>query len=258
MSNMKLEILMSTMNQKDLSIIGQNNIDSDTIIINQTNTNYYLEKRINNNLIKMYSYKEIGIGKSRNRALISSKADICLLADDDVKYSNNYKEKILNEFQKNKDVDVIIFDLDILEKYGYREYRNSEKKINKTNFMKHGGPKIAFRRNSIIKNNIFFSHLFGGGSKYGSGEDSLFLKMCLDAGLKIVESEVNIGEVDNRKSTWFNGYNKKYFHDKGALYRVMYPKIWPLICLQYIIRHHRNDGKLFTKLNQMIEGGKNY
>lgn len=255
---MRLEILMSTMNQEHFELINQANINSDTVLINQTDINSYSEIKKNNHLIRKYSYNERGVGKSRNHALLASDADICLIADDDIKYNEDYEEIILAEFENNKDADVIIFDVFILEEKGYRPYRNKNKKINKFNFMKHGGPKIAFRRDNIVKNNIFFSLLFGGGAKYGSGEDSIFLKECLNSGLKVYEVDKNIGEIDNRKSTWFNGYTDKYYYDKGALFKVLFPLIWPLMCLQYILRHHRKKGGLVGKIKQMFKGAREY
>lgn len=255
---MKLEVLMSTMNQTSFKLVEQANIQTDAIIINQTNVHSYLETEHEGNLIRMYSYNERGIGKSRNKALMLSEADICLIADDDVKYRDDYEEIILNEFKKNSDADLIIFDFFILEEDGYRPYRNKNKKLNQLNFMKHGGPKIAFRRDSIIKKNIFFSLLFGGGAKYGSGEDTLFLKECLSSGLKVYETETNIGEIDNRDSTWFAGYNEKYFYDKGALYKALHPRLWFLMCVQHLVRHHRDAEDLLGILKTMIRGAREF
>ena len=43
------------------------------------------------------SFTERGVGLSRNNALMRASADICLFADDDIIYENNYKE-ILNRY----------------------------------------------------------------------------------------------------------------------------------------------------------------
>lgn len=255
---MNVEILMSTMNQTDLSLVDRAKINTDAVIINQTDHYAYHRMDDSENKIEMYNLAERGIGKSRNKALMASEADICLLADDDVTYKEDYAEKIVTEFKNYPEADIIIFDYDILEKEGYRSYQNQNKKLNPFNFMKHGGPKIAFRRESILRKNIFFSLLFGGGARYGSGEDTLFLKEAMDAGLKLYESAENIGEIDNRESSWFSGYNEKYFYDKGALYKALHPRIWPLMCLQHILRHHRQDGQMTQHLQQMFQGAKEY
>ena len=255
---MKLEVLMAAMNQKDFHLVEKANIQSDAIIINQSDEFDYSTYEYNNHTIKMYSFAERGIGKSRNKALMASDADICLLADDDVKYKENYSEIVLKEFEKYPEADVIIFDFNILEEDGYRSYHNQNKKINYLNFMKHGGPKIAFRRESIVRENIFFSLLFGGGAKYGSGEDTIFLKECLDANLKIIETDKNIGEIDNRESSWFEGHTIQYFYDKGALYKMLFPRMWPFMCTQHMIRHHRQEESFWVRLREMFKGAQDF
>lgn len=246
---MKFQVLMSTMNQKDNSIITKTKITSNAIIINQTDKN---DKKIIMNSgkkIVFISNDQRGVGKSRNTALLESTADICLIADDDIEYVENYENIILREFAKNPKADAIIFNIDILRPHGFQQGTNKEQKINKLNFMKHGGPKIAFKRKKILRENIYFSLLFGGGAKYGSGEDSLFIKQMVDSGLRVYSVKSKIGYIDNRESTWFTGFNEKYLYDRGALFKALFPKFWRIICLQFLLRHH----KLFKDINSSFE-----
>ena len=92
----KIEVLVATMNQNNFKLIKEMNLSTDAIIINQCEKNEYDEKIINNNKIRMYSYNERGLAKSRNRALDKTDADICVIADDDVIYVDNYEKIILN------------------------------------------------------------------------------------------------------------------------------------------------------------------
>ena len=72
---------------------------------------------------------------------------------------------------------------------------------------------------------VLVAALFGGGAKYSAGEDSIFLKSCLDNGLKIYAVPYALAFLnDDRPSTWFNGYTDKYFFDKGVLYSCLYKK----------------------------------
>ncbi len=52
---------------------------------------------------------------------------------------------------------------------------------------------------------------------YSWGEDTLFLKELIEKGLKLYKSPIRIASVDMSDSTWFKGYNEKYFKDKGHL-----------------------------------------
>lgn len=88
---------------------------------------------------------------------------------------------------------------------------------------------FAVRTDKVRKHNITFSLLFGGGARYSNGEDSLFLHDCLKAGLKVYKVPVQIGKETPRESTWFQGYNEKFFYDRGVLYRHLYgwmARIW--------------------------------
>ncbi|MFE4238723.1 glycosyltransferase [Peribacillus butanolivorans] len=259
---MEIDVLLSTMHQEDMSIINKMNISGNAIIINQCNYNNFIENNEKNRNIKMYSFNERGIGLSRNTALMRSTADICILADDDVVYSDIYQKLVLDAFENNPKADVIVFNVP-----SQNEDRKGPKKIKKNarvnylNCMRYGAFNIAFKRESVIKANISFSLLFGGGAKYSAGEDTIFLFECLKKGLKIYQNTAQLGIVSHEESTWFKGYNKKYFYDRGVLYATLTKKLSFLLILQYAIRKYhlyKNDLKLTTAIKYMIEGRRNF
>lgn len=255
---MNFQILMSTMNQSGFNLINKCNIRSNTIIINQTDRLEYLEKEINGKKMELHSFPELGIGRSRNNALLKSVADICLLADDDIEYIDNYEEIILKEFELNPKADVIVFNLNVIKKNGVLKGKNKNKQLNKFTFMPYGGPQIAFKRNKILEKNVWFTLLFGGGAKYGSGEDSLFLKQAIDSGLNVYSSNKLIGLVDSRESSWFTGFNDKYLYDRGALFKALFPMTWPVMGLQFIIRHRKKFLKVNKPYKIFLRGAKEY
>lgn len=258
---MKIQVLLSTMNQKSVSLYKKNNIQTDAIIINQTNLNSYencidFEKKI-----EMFSFAEKGIGKSRNSALLRSDADICILADDDMIFEDNYEKEVFNAFKKNPQADIIIFNVVTEDENGKISYKvNKNQRINNYNYLKYGAANIAFRRKKIVENHIFFSLLFGGGATYGSGEDTLFLTHCLRAGLKIYTCEIVTAKIFYRPSTWFYGYDAKFFYDKGALFTAIGNKTSYIKIIYFIIRHRKKfNGWKWSKLfYEMYRGSKGY
>src|SRR5699024_8504169 len=85
------------------------NIKGSAIIVNQTD---YEDREIiqkNNNILKFISSKDRGLSKSRNLAIKNSDADICLFADNDVTYEDNYINIILDAYKKYPDDDIISF-----------------------------------------------------------------------------------------------------------------------------------------------------
>lgn len=64
-----------------------------------------------------------------------------------------------------------------------------------------------------------------------------FLKECLDKGLRLYAVPYAIAEIDqDAASSWFTGYTEKYFYDKGALYASLYPRIWRMIAVRFLLR----------------------
>lgn len=257
---MKLEVLLSTMNQNDLSIIQKMNIKGNAIIINQCNRIEYEELVEKSQIVKMYSFHEKGVGLSRNNALMRASGDICLFADDDVVYNDEYEEIILDAFKNHPDADVLIFNMNSLDCGGPAEIRKRSR-VGYFNFMRYGTVNIALRRESIHKANIYFSLLFGGGAKYSAGEDSLFLYECIKKGLKIYTAPSYIGTVSNEVSTWFKGYNRKYFYDKGVFFANLSKVLSPFLIWQFVIRKHKifkDEMGSLKALKYMFEGRKEF
>ena len=70
-----------------------------------------------------------------------------------------------------------------------------------------------------------FSSVGGIGRSTSITLYSLFLKSCLDNGLKIYAVPYALAFLnEDRPSTWVNGYTDKYFFDKGVLYSCLYKK----------------------------------
>ncbi|MBA9025658.1 glycosyltransferase family A protein [Peribacillus huizhouensis] len=259
---MDIEVLVSTMHQEDMSIINKMNIRGNAIIVNQCNYYDFTEINEKSRYIKKYSFNERGIGLSRNTALMRAEADICILADDDVKYSDNYQNIVLDAFENNQKADIIIFNVPSLnnDRQGPKEIKK-DSKVNYFNFMRYGAVSIAFRRQSVIRANVFFSLLFGGGAKYSAGEDTLFIYECIKKGLEIYTNTAQIGTVSQEDSTWFKGHNKKYFYDKGILYATLSKKFSYLLILQYAIRKYnlyKNEMGMFQAIKYMTEGRRNH
>jgi glycosyltransferase involved in cell wall biosynthesis len=243
------------------SLIKEMKIKTGAVVVSQEDKN---ETSYINNYgqeIKFIRSDNRGVGRSRNLAIINATADICLIADEDMIYVDNYEKIVFDEFKKRPDADIILFSIESLnpDRPCYEETRNHI--VNKLNFMKYGACRVAFRRESILKNNIFFSLMFGGGARYGSGEDSIFLNDCLKYGLKIYACTKKIADVKQEESSWFTGFNKKYYFDKGALFSAM-GKYNSLLLIPLMAIRGKNEFKDKFSVKQvidfMVKGRKDY
>lgn len=252
---MNLTVLVACMNQKDHSLLKKMNISTNAIIVNQCNENKIEEFKYNNNDIKYISLNERGVGLSRNTSMMRAKSDIIVFADEDEIFENDYENIILNEFKKNKKADLIIFNVESIN--DNRPQYNIKKigRVRLYNCLKYGAVRVAAKTKSIHEKNISFSLLFGGGAKYSNGEDSLFISDCIKSGLKVYCSNALIGKVKQNSSTWFKGYTKKYFVDRGILYRKIFGVLFVPVSIRFLFKirnSFENEITFKTALKYML------
>lgn len=254
----KFEVLCVTMNQIDFSKIKDMNIHSDVVFANQCDRTSYDEYDFDGHTAKMISTQTRGVGINRNVALMYASAEICLLADDDVKYHDDMASRVKAEFETNPKADVIIFHLETDDEIRKQPKYSKTKKWSKFKGLPWGGVRIAFRLNSIRKANAWFTPLFGGGAIFPSGEDSMFLKSLRKAGLVFYVSKETIGTVSFEQSTWFTGRDEKYFYARGVFYKAARPKTTYLWMLYFALKIKNTDLTFSQKMRWMKYGADGY
>ena len=254
---MKIQVLVATMNQSDHSLLENMNIQTDAVVGNQCNRNEVEHFDYRGHDIAWYSFRERGVGLNRNNALMRANADIVLFADDDMVYVESYPEIVKKAFKELPNADIIVFDLKY--PHGGRAPITKIRRLNKRNCMRFGAARLAMRLSKIHLNGVNFNLCFGGGAKYSSGEDTLFLNDCLNKKLKVYAYPAVIAHLqDERGSTWFQGYNDKFFFDKGVLYYLLNRKLGGLFAVYHCIKH-RKRYKTYgwhNALKQMYRGFK--
>ncbi len=246
---MTLQTLVSTVQQNMDTIADTMKLESDAIVINQCDVNDYSEYEYNGNKICCYSFKERGVGLSRNNALLRSSADIILFSDEDIRYKAGYAETIIKEFEKRPDADMLMFNFDVIEER--RTYNiETETRVTKINCGRYPTYSVAVKREAVVKANITFNLLFGGGAPYSCGEDSLFIMECIKKGLKAYALPISLGSEEPRPSTWFNGYNEKFFYDRGVLYVPLYGCLAKPLALRWLLA---NKGTFFNSNKEVVD-----
>lgn len=254
----KIETLVAAMNQKDPSLYQAMNLRTDAIIANQSDSWECNDYQFEFGKCTLVTTPERGVGRNRNQALLTAGADILLLADDDLVFFEEYPAIVAKAFKELPDADLIIFAL-----AGSPDARDLAapvcrvKRIRKHNFMRYGAPGVAIRRESLLKANLWFSLLFGGGAPYSHGEDTLFLREALRKSLKLYAYPQAVATVATVNSSWFTGYHEKYFFDKGALLANLYPLAKYLYIPYFAFKFHsRSQIGLFDIVRSMARGIK--
>ena len=213
---MKVEVLASVMNASLRETVQHMNLQSDAVIINQCDRLGQEEMQISQEngearTIRFYSFPDRGFGRSRNEAILRAEGDICLFSDADIVYEDGYETAILAEFEKNPQADMIIFNIEVEE--SRRTYHITERK------------------------QVHWYNCGRYGAEYSNGEDSLFLAEFLRKGYKVYTAPVTIGREEAGDSTWFHGYNEKFFHDRGVLYHYLYGRLAGPLALRFLYAH---------------------
>lgn len=238
---MKLEVLVATMGQSDCSLAEKMNIGSHAVIANQCGRWGYEENA--SGTVRMLSTDTVGVGVNRNLALQLSKADILLFADDDVSYYDGALSGVINAFQELPDADVIFFGIDMTRNGEvFDKRRNQKKRLHIWNSLRYGAARMAVRREAVLKNRLAFSTLFGGGCRYCSGEDTIFIADSIRAGLHVYSHDLVLGTCAKDSSTWFAGFDEKFFFDKGAMLACAFPKTKHLIKWYFMRRFLKKQG----------------
>lgn len=261
----KVEVLMSVMNLKDenefLEKIREAKITSDVLMVNQLTEKSFTFSVISKGK-ELYSYNEKGSSNSRNRLLDIASGDICIFADDDVIYYDNYEETIINAYNKNKKADGILFYLENKNTKREKNKRIGNKKINALDVMRARIYGLSLKKETIEKikeKNIKFDKNFGPGGIFLKGEETIFIKELLDNGFNIYSVDKQIGYVYDEESNWFTGFDAKYLYDQGAIFYKMFPKQYKLLIIQYLLRKYplyRNNLKIVQAYKQMVNGVK--
>ena len=236
---MRVQVLASVMNEEPAALLERMTLESDAVIINQCHRLGLENITYKGHQVQFFSFPDRGVGRSRNEAILRAEGDICLFSDADIVYEPGYAEKISAEFERNPHADMILFNITVEE--SRRTYHITRRgRVRWYNCGRYGAVSFAIRRESLLSSGVTFSLLFGGGARYGSGEDSLFLKEFMDKGYAVYMAPVTIGREEAGESTWFSGYDEKFFRDKGVLYRYLYGRLARAMALRFLLAHrHR-------------------
>lgn len=249
----RLQLLVATMNLTDIiGLCDKMHIASDALIINQSDCVKYECLFYHGYKIECYTFAERGLSRSRNNALLRCTGEILCIADDDMVYTDTYREDIINEFQKHPEADALVFNVTALN--DERSGKTIEKyaRVGKRESREYGSVHIAIRKRALIGKNVYFNTLFGSGATYSCGEDTLFLKELIEKDLKLYKTPIRIASVDMSDSTWFKGYNEKYFKDKGALIEAAYPRCSYLLAILQSVRNSKKSLGSYKKAAKLF------
>lgn len=256
---MTLQLLISTMHQKDHTLLDKMQVTSDAVVVNQCDREGRETFDYNGHRILWIDTTQRGLSKSRNMAIANAQADICMLSDDDMEYHSDYVSTVLDAFDR-LDGDIISFQVRGIEK-NFKNYSAQEKTVNFLQSMKIASVEIAFRRAAFVQKKIKFDERIGAGTEFLLGEENAMLAQCLKKGLKICYTPKEIADLHIGDSTWFQGFDQKFFMGKGAGFAAMRTPFTSLLIWQWAVRKRNFYGEgasILQAVKWMQQGKRKY
>lgn len=255
---MKLLTLVSAVNQNIEDLVKTMRLESDAVITCQCDEASKGEFDTEGGHVVWERLDNRGVGINRNTCIQNANfGDILLFSDEDIVYDEGYARLVTKEYQKHPEADGILFNMRVCE--NRRTYWNPDyKRIRFYNYGRYPAYSISIKREVLEKSEVKFPLEFGGGAKYINGEDSVFLHDLIKKGVKLYRSPVCLGQEVERESTWFKGYNERFFISRGALYVRLYGSFDLIMAWIFLLRHRymTKDLGFMNSLRLMKQGMK--
>lgn len=262
---MKLEHIISTMFQEDISFLNKMKLKEDVLVVNQTTKDdRQCFQSDTGNAIRMISTQERGLSNSRNRLLDDAQGEIAILGDDDLTYLEDYSKTITQAYETYPDADIITFLFTESEECETRRQFSRSRRLNIFNISKVASVEITFKVASVREKKIRFCPLIGLGTALASGEENAFLADALRAGLRIyhVPKTICYHPISPDRQKWKDGYHEDFFSKRGAcFYRIYGPVLFVPMCCGFVLLKKRGIFKevpTIKAISWMLRGKRLY
>ena len=252
----KLQVLVTTMHQTDLSKYTQMNLQTDAVIANQADRNELLTEDIKGCNVQLVTTATRGASRNRNIALAHAdqKAEYIMFSDDDLVFTDGYEQLVVSEFEAHPEAEAIKFnvhDLSATRRISMRRISKFEK-ATRRNMSSSGVWGLVIRANELKKYDLRFHENFGPGTENYCGEDTIFLMEMLKKKIKLYRSPVDIAGIDQTESSWCQGCEERFFITKGKVFRTIMPHMaYPLSVYSALRFSKRKDCPM--KFSQILK-----
>lgn len=237
--DVKLQVLICTYGEEGIRRIAENdypdNLFVQYIVSWQASDGVEIPERLaNRDDFLIYRTDSVGLSKNRNHAFSKATAPLLLISDDDVVYTNDSFLTVIAGFRMFPDDDLIAFQYDsaAAPKF-YPKYRENLSTRSKGYYI--SSIELAMRRESVV-GKVWFNENFGIGARFPSGEEDLFVKDCLDAGLNCWYLPATIARHDGTTTSERNLMLSSRPQTKGAVFLRLHPRDWLLRMLVHAWR----------------------
>ena len=199
------------------------------------------------NDFRIIKFATRGSGTNRAHGMEICRGDVVLVSDDDLSYSADGLQSVIDSFDSHPDCDVLTFRYEsdfVSKKFADYEFdwRAAPKGSYVTAF------EIAFRREAV-QDNITFNTHFGVNGDFCAGEEDLFFGEMKRRGLRMRYIPLTIC-FHPGPTTSDRVDERLLIEAKGAVFLANHRATWPL----RMIAHARRDGRWIWYCRHWLKG----
>lgn len=247
----KLQVLISTCNDRlaavpgmlhaqreDVSYIVVHQLFSETSGAALTDATAYLQSRPD---VQLTVSASRGLSVSRNIALGLADAPYLLLADDDIQFTSDAFNTIINAMAQQADAAAITFRYCDANGQYRKSYPLVAGRRRWWNVFKVSSIEVCLRRDFIARYHIKFDPKFGLGAEYPVSEENILLSDILQSGGTITYLPADIAIHPNETSG--ANWDERYLRARGALFRRVFGIKGIGMLLLFFAKHSKTISK---------------
>lgn len=259
MTRPSIEVAVATMNQSEpaalrgrLGLLGS---DAELLIINQLDADAGAAgpgdpqafedgpQLSSGDGWRMLSCRERGLSRSRNRALDAARADIVLLADDDIHYVDGFTELVRTEFGRYPEAVAITFQFSADgSDRPHKAYRSQAAHHDRCSIAGISSIEVALR--PALLQGVRFDERFGLGTEHPAGEEALFFDELLRRGAQ-AWYRPSLLCTHCGVSSGHRPWSKAQTRTKAAVTRRLFPHAWPVVLAGFaLVKYPRFGSEL--------------
>lgn len=175
-----------------------------------------------------------GLSRNRNLALGHASAPLCLLADDDLAYTAPGLLGVIDIFRRNPDTDIAAFRFEGGDGKRYPSFSFDLRNPPRGYYI--SSVELAFRLAPVRHAAIPFDERFGIGAPFPSGEEDVWIGSLLRSGLRGRFFPHTVARHEGDTTGVRNGGDPLFIATKGAVFRLLFPRTWPLRMATHTLR----------------------
>lgn len=238
-----LEVAVAAMGVHDpdpvVAQLGLAACDASVLIINQVLAGPVPDP-VDRGRVRMLSFREQGVSRSRNRAIEHSRGEVLLFADDDLQCFAHVFPEVTAAFATHADAAAITFRCEGLQGSPSPTQRRQPGRHTPLSVASVRSVEIAVAPQRLGA--VRFDAAFGLGTDLPSGEEAVFLRDLQRAGQVVRHCPLAICRHE-RLSSGQRPWDTAMARTKGAVLRRMYPLAWPLPLAYLAATKYETHGK---------------